>query len=106
MFLYGRNSMDANMMNLFYTYGPLIFMVLVIYFLIIKPQRKEQKRRKEMLDALKRGNRVVTIGGIYGTLTEVHDTMVKLKIAEHVEIEVSRASIHANVSDGAAGEKS
>ena len=94
--------MDANMMNALYTYGPLI----VIYFLIIKPQRKEQKRRKEMLDGLKRGNRVVTIGGIYGTLTEVHDTMVKLKIAEQVEIEVSRASIHANVSDGTALEKS
>lgn len=59
-----------------------------------------------MLDGLKRGNRVVTIGGIYGTLTEVHDTMVKLKIAEQVEIEVSRASIHANVSDGTALEKS
>ena len=59
-----------------------------------------------MLDGLKRGNRVVTIGGIYGTLTEVHDTMVKLKIAEQVEIEVSRDSIHANVSDGTALEKS
>ena len=95
--------MDANMMNALYTYGPLIFMVLVIYFLIIRPQRKEQKRRKEMLDGLRRGNRVVTIGGIYGTLTEVHDTMVKMKIAE---IEVSRASIHANVTDGGAQEKS
>lgn len=98
--------MDANMTNALYTYGPLIFMVLVIYFLIIKPQRKEQKRRKEMLDGLRRGNRVVTIGGIYGTLTEVHDTTVKLKIAEHVEVEVSRASIHANVSEGNAEEKS
>lgn len=90
--------MDANMMNVFYTYGPLVFMVLVIYLLIIKPQRREQKRRKEMLDGLKRGNRVVTIGGIFGTLTEVRDTTVRLKIAEHVEIEVSRASINANVS--------
>ena len=97
--------MDANMMNVFYTYGPLIFMVLVIYFLIIKPQRKEQKRRKEMLDGLKRGNRVVTIGGIFGALTEVRDTTVKLKIAEHVEIEVSRASINANVSAEERSEK-
>lgn len=97
--------MDANMMNVFYTYGPLIFMVLVIYFLIIKPQRKEQKRRKEMLDGLKRGNRVVTIGGIFGVLTEVRDTTVKLKIAEHVEIEVSRASINANVSAEERSEK-
>ncbi|MEX5284374.1 preprotein translocase subunit YajC [Selenomonas sputigena] len=97
--------MDANMMNVFYTYGPLVFMVLVIYFLIIKPQRKEQKRRKEMLDGLKRGNRVVTIGGIFGVLTEVRDTTVKLKIAEHVEIEVSRASINANVSAEERSEK-
>ena len=97
--------MDANMMNVFYTYGPLVFMVLVIYFLIIKPQRKEQKRRKEMLDGLKRGNRVVTIGGIFGVLTEVRDTTVKLKIAEHVEIEVSRASINANISAEERSEK-
>ena len=44
--------MDNEAMNLFYTYGPLVFMVLVVYFLIIRPQRKQQKERQAMLDAL------------------------------------------------------
>ncbi len=92
--------------DIFYTYGPLIFMLLVIYFLIIRPQRKEQSRRTKMLEGLRRGSRVVTIGGIYGTLTEVQDNIVKLKIAENVEIELSRASIHANVSNESEKEKS
>ncbi|BEU87739.1 hypothetical protein TAMA11512_12030 [Selenomonas sp. TAMA-11512] len=86
--------MDAEAMNIFYTYGPLIFMVLVIYFLIIRPQRRQQKERQAMLDALKVGAEVITIGGIYGTLTEVSENTVKLKIADHVEIKMARASIN------------
>ena len=58
-----------------------------------------------MLDNLKKGNRVMTIGGIYGQVTEIKDKTVKIKIAEHVEIEVARSSINANVSQENAEKK-
>ena len=87
--------MDNEAMNLFYTYGPLVFMVLVIYFLIIRPQRRQQKARQAMLDALKVGAKVVSIGGIYGTLTDVNEHTVKLK---NVEIKMARGSINGEAS--------
>ena len=80
------------------TWGPILIMVLIFYFLLYRPQKNEQKRRRNMLDNLKKGNRVMTIGGIYGQVTEIKDKIVKIKIAEHVEIEVARSSINANVS--------
>ena len=48
-------------------------MVLLFYFMLIRPQRKKDKKVKEMLDALKQGDRVTTIGGIYGTITNIRD---------------------------------
>lgn len=87
------------------TWGPILIMVLIFYFLLYRPQKNEQKRRKNMLDNLKKGNRVMTIGGIYGQVTEIKDKIVKIKIAEHVEIEVARSSINANVSQENAEKK-
>ncbi len=87
------------------TWGPILIMVLIFYFLLYRPQKNEQKRRRNMLDNLKKGNRVMTIGGIYGQGTEITDKIVKIKIAEHVEIEVARSSINANVSQENAEKK-
>mgnify|MGYP003599374241 FL=1 len=87
------------------TWGPILIMVLIFYFLLYRPQKNEQKRRRNMLDNLKKGNRVMTIGGIYGQVTEIKDKIVKIKIAEHVEIEVARSSINANVSQENAEKK-
>ena len=84
------------------TWGPILIMVLIFYFLLYRPQKNEQKRRKNMLNNLKKGNRVMTIGGIYGQVTEIKDKVVKMKIAEHVEIEVARSSINANISQESA----
>ena len=58
-----------------------------------------------MLDNLKKGNKVMTIGGIYGQITDIKEKVVKLKVAEHVEIEVARSSINANVSQESVTEK-
>ena len=87
------------------TWGPILIMVLIFYFLLYRPQKNEQKRRRNMLDNLKKGNRVMTIGGIYGQVTEIKDKIVKIKIAEHVEIELARSSINANVSQENAEKK-
>ncbi|MGL6016900.1 MAG: preprotein translocase subunit YajC [Selenomonadaceae bacterium] len=90
--------MDAETTGLVVSYGPIVFMVVLFYFLLYKPQKKEQKRRIGMLETLKKGNRVLTLGGIYGEITAIHENVIKLKIAENVEIQVARASISANVS--------
>ncbi|MBO2516112.1 MAG: preprotein translocase subunit YajC [Clostridiales bacterium] len=59
---------------------PLVLMVVVFYFLLIRPQKKKEKQVKAMLDALKPGDRVTTIGGIYGTVTSIKDDMITLAV--------------------------
>ena len=73
---------------------PIILMVLIFYFLLYRPQKKAQETRNKMLEALKVGNRVITVGGIYGTIVSLTDEVVSLKIADKVEIEVARSAIN------------
>jgi len=79
------------------TFLPLILIFGIFYFLIIRPQQKKQrlaqKEREEMLTALKSGDKVVTTGGIYGTIVAVKDTTVQLRIAQSVSVEVLRTAI-------------
>jgi preprotein translocase subunit YajC len=76
---------------------PLLLIFVIFYFLIIRPQqrkqRQAQKERDEMLNALKTGDKVVTSGGIYGTIVAVKESTVQLRIAQSVSIEVSRSAI-------------
>ena len=91
--------MDNEMAAALANFMPIAIMLLIFYFLLYRPQKKARKEREEMLAALKVGSRVVTIGGIYGTIVSLTDEIVKLKIAEKVEIEVARGSISGNASD-------
>ena len=77
------------------SFAPIAIMLLIFYFLLYRPQKKAREAHDAMLSALKVGNRVVTIGGIYGTISALTDEIVTLKIADRVEIEVARASISA-----------
>lgn len=73
---------------------PLILIFLVFYFLLIRPQQKKMKQHKEMLGALRRGDRVVTAGGIVGTITKlVSDTEVQVEIADNVRVRVLRNTL-------------
>ena len=89
------NEMTANLAS----FMPIILMVLIFYFLLYRPQKKAQEARTQMLNALKVGNRVITVGGIFGTIVSLSDEVVRLKIAENVEIEVARSAING-VDDG------
>ncbi|MBQ1868485.1 MULTISPECIES: preprotein translocase subunit YajC [Selenomonas] len=80
------------------TWGPIIVMIAIFYFLLYRPQKTAQKRRMSMLDSLEKHNHVMTIGGIYGTIVDLDDTKVKLKIAENTVIEVARSSINSNLT--------
>jgi len=76
----------------------LIFMVVVIYFFILRPQQKKQKEHQLLLESLKKGDRVITIGGIYGTyIGEGKDKSIAvIKISENTKIEINKNAI-ANV---------
>ncbi|HLT57742.1 MAG: preprotein translocase subunit YajC [Limnochordales bacterium] len=72
---------------------PFILMIAVFYFFLIRPQQQQQRKRKEMLDSLKAGDKVITVGGIHGEITAVKDDTVQLRIADKVEIRMSRQGI-------------
>ncbi len=72
---------------------PMLLMFAVIYFLIIRPQQKQQKQHKLMLSALKKGDKVVTNAGIFGTLTGLTDSTVTLEISKNVHIRMLRSQV-------------
>jgi preprotein translocase subunit YajC len=83
----------------------LLVMFAFMYLLLIRPQRQAQRRQADMLSAVKPGDEVVTVGGIYGDVTEVEGDRVRLLIAEDVEIEVAKRAIASVVPpDEAAAE--
>jgi len=73
-------------------------MVLVFYFFIIRPQQKRAKEHKELLANLSKGDRVVTSGGIFGTVVGLKDNVVVLRVDENVKIEVMRDNVAGKVS--------
>ena len=77
---------------------PIIAIGLVFYFLVIAPANKQRKKTAEMLSTLKKGDRVLTTGGIYGTVQGVEPDAVYLKIAENVKVKVARSAISSLVS--------
>jgi preprotein translocase subunit YajC len=76
---------------------PIVLIFVIFYFLLIRPQQKKQKDHQKMLESIKKGDRVVTSGGVYGTVIGVKDNVVVLKIAEDVKVEFSKAAISAIV---------
>ncbi len=79
-------------------YGGLIMIVLIFgifYFLLVRPQMKRQKEHSKMLESLKKGDRVITTGGIHGTIVGVKDDIAVLKIADEVKVEVSKSCVAA-----------
>lgn len=72
---------------------PLILIFIVFYFLLIRPQQKKAKEHQNYLANLKKGDRVITGGGIHGVIAGLTDTVVTLEVAENVRIKVSRSAI-------------
>jgi preprotein translocase subunit YajC len=76
---------------------PLVLMFLVFYFLLIRPQQKKQRRHQDMLKVLKVGDKVITTGGLCGTIVEGGETFLKLEIADKVRVEIGRGFIGGRV---------
>jgi preprotein translocase subunit YajC len=76
----------------------------IFYFLVLAPQNKQRKQLQELINSLKKGDKVLTTGGIYGTVQGVEAEVVYLKIAENVKVKVARSAISGVVTGDAAAE--
>lgn len=77
---------------------PLVVVFVIFYLLIFRPQQKQQKLKKQMLADLKRGDEVVTNGGIYGKITDLSDTFAMLQVANNVTLKVDRSQINTVIN--------
>ena len=82
------------------TFVPLILMFVVMYFLMIRPQQKKAKEQRAMMDALAKGDEVVTAGGILGKVITVKDTYVTIEVAANTEVVVQKHSITTQLPKG------
>ena len=74
---------------------PLVFILAIFYLIVFMPARRRQKKLQDMIDNLKAGDKVVTSGGIYGTIVGFKDDRIQLRVAENVKIEISRNAVTA-----------
>jgi preprotein translocase subunit YajC len=72
---------------------PWAFIIAIFYFIILLPMKKRQKKVEEFLAALKTGDKVVTSGGLFGSIAKINDDVVQLQIAPNVRVDISRAAI-------------
>ncbi|NLS44699.1 MAG: preprotein translocase subunit YajC [Firmicutes bacterium] len=89
----GQSSMTSSLIMIALMFG-------IFYFLLIRPQQTQQKKRREMLDALRKGNTVITVGGIYGQIVDVKEDSLILQIAENVRVRAVRSSINTVLGKG------
>ena len=80
----------GSMITTFITFG---LIILIFYFLIIRPQKKRDKEAQAMIEALKKGDKVVTIGGIHGTIITVKEHTVVIKVDDNARIEFSKSAV-------------
>lgn len=78
---------------------PLILIFVIFYFLLIRPQAKRAKEHKKLLENLKKGDKIITAGGIYGVIESIDQNTAVVKIAENVKIKVSRNTIAGQRTD-------
>jgi preprotein translocase subunit YajC len=82
---------------------PFILVFVIFYLLIIMPQRKRQKKHQSMVEALKPGDRIVTTGGIFGTVMGVEKDRIELKIAANVKVDITKSAV-AVILEGQQGQ--
>lgn len=72
----------------------IVLLIAIFYFLMIRPQQKKQKEIKKFREALKKGDKIITAGGIYGRIKEIKDTTMMVSIANDVTIEIDKGSVY------------
>jgi len=79
--------------SLMTTFLPFVLIIVIVYFLMIRPQNKKRKETEKMLAAIKKGDKVVTIGGLHGTIQTVKESTVIIKVDDNVKLEFLRSAI-------------
>lgn len=79
---------------------PILGMLAIFYLLLIRPQQKRQKETQKMIESLKKGDRVVTASGLYGTVVGLKENLVVLKIADNVKVEMLKSAVSGLVEKG------
>ena len=90
---YAQSAGDASSQSAFFQFIPLILILVVFWFLIIRPQQKKQKEHLRMVNSLRKGDKIVTNGGIFGTITKVGDDRITLEVTNKVNIQVERQQV-------------
>jgi preprotein translocase subunit YajC len=92
----GGNGSGATLMS----FIPIVLMIVIFYFLLIRPSQKKEKDRKAMITALQKGDKVLTAGGMYGVIVQIKtdEDIVVLKIGDGTKVEFTRTAIQAKVS--------
>ncbi len=85
--------------NLIVAFLPLILLIVIFYFMLIRPQQKRAKEHRKMLDDLKSGDKVFTIGGVRGTIVAVEDSRIVLRVADNVKISFNKSAIAGQLPD-------
>lgn len=85
----GPGDMQSSLMGML----PLVLMFVVLYFVMIRPQMKKQKEVKAMIDALQKGDEVITAGGVLGKVTKLGDSFLGLEVANGVEVQIQRSAV-------------
>lgn len=81
---------------------PIILIFAAMYFLLIAPQRKKEKKHRELLNALRVGDKVITIGGVFGTVTALKDDRVNIKVDDSTRLELLKSAIQTVRTDSEA----
>ena len=80
---------------------PFIFLIAIMYFVIIRPQQKEAKQRREMIDALKKSDKIVTSGGIIATVHKVEEKFLSVKLNDDVVVKITKDAVARKYEDEA-----
>jgi preprotein translocase subunit YajC len=88
-----QQQTDGGMSGIVSSLLPFLLIILVFYFLILRPQQKRQKERQKLLESVKKGDKVITSGGLHGTVEGVEDKSVLIKIADNVKVKVERSAV-------------
>ena len=96
LFIIAQAPPQQSMLGMFL---PLVLIIVVFYFFMIRPQMKRQKDTQKFRDALQRGDKVVTSGGIYGRIDEIKDQIIFLEVAPNVKLKVDKSVVLKDMSD-------
>ena len=104
--LFSAPPEGAGVAGIFASLLPVVAMIAILWFLLFRPQQKEQQRHREMIRALRKGDEIVTVGGLYGRIMSINEDRISLKVADGVKVDVERGKVLRVLKEGSGEEGS